>query len=452
VTVSSPIGAEWEYWTCETTFVRRAFGLIGENRSVVKLTERPEDADRFFGGQTTLDEPVVVEAMTREGWDLYEVEPKDEDERERRLHFRRRKARFRSDTHLVLGLGYGRADGRTHVSIPSIDPTPIGKIVVLPNGLSFRFLGVTSAFGGSFDTRLLGTRSFAARNGIGIVGVLELQRTPEGVREIDLREAEFTERERSLDAGAAGAVLLSYHCGYYRADGAIVSGQRGDLVSSYPLARGRPNTVTSGETRLSSSVDEPLRCEFLLFNGPRLGEFEPPVVRYPFTITSGEQSIGAARQEEQPLLKLDDSPSWRSWLGVLMTVVVVGIFIAAVAGLASGRWNPAGALGDSRAAPAPGASPVAGVGAVASPSPAEKAAGQGQEGVFVEVANTDGEGVYLRRTPNMADRLVAWPDGTRLEVIGPDVDGDGRRWKRVRDPSRQEGYVPEQYTVPARPR
>ncbi len=45
----------------------------------------------------------------------------------------------------------------------------------------------------------------------------------------------------------------------------------------------------------------------------------------------------------------------------------------------------------------------------------------------VIVANTNGQGVAIRRTPKMSDRLQAVPEGTRLEVIGPDVDGDGHR-------------------------
>jgi SH3-like domain-containing protein len=68
---------------------------------------------------------------------------------------------------------------------------------------------------------------------------------------------------------------------------------------------------------------------------------------------------------------------------------------------------------------------------------------------WVAVANTDGDGVFLRRTPRLDDRLAAWPDDTRLRVIGPDGEGDGRRWKRVRDPKGQEGWVPLEYVVPA---
>lgn len=63
------------------------------------------------------------------------------------------------------------------------------------------------------------------------------------------------------------------------------------------------------------------------------------------------------------------------------------------------------------------------------------------------VGNTGGEGVYLRRTPVMADRVVAWPDGTRLEILGDETWSDGRTWRLVRDPSGNVGWVPTAYLV-----
>jgi hypothetical protein len=65
--------------------------------------------------------------------------------------------------------------------------------------------------------------------------------------------------------------------------------------------------------------------------------------------------------------------------------------------------------------------------------------------VFV-VANTGGEGVYLRRTPNLDDRDNAYPDGTRLTVIGGDVTAGGLVWRHVRAPDGKLGWVPAKYT------
>jgi hypothetical protein len=67
------------------------------------------------------------------------------------------------------------------------------------------------------------------------------------------------------------------------------------------------------------------------------------------------------------------------------------------------------------------------------------------------VGNTDGEGVYVRQTPVMTDRVRAYPDGTPLDIIGDDVDGDGQHWKRVKTPDGLDGYVPSVYTVDTPP-
>ncbi len=61
------------------------------------------------------------------------------------------------------------------------------------------------------------------------------------------------------------------------------------------------------------------------------------------------------------------------------------------------------------------------------------------------VANTDGEGVFLRRTPSAADKVKAWPEKTIMVRIGPVQEGEGRRWVNVRDPDGNEGWVPEEY-------
>jgi hypothetical protein len=67
----------------------------------------------------------------------------------------------------------------------------------------------------------------------------------------------------------------------------------------------------------------------------------------------------------------------------------------------------------------------------------------------VVVAGTDGQGVFLRRAPRADDRLQAWSDGTRLDVLGPDVQNDGLYWVPVRDPCGASGWVPLRYVAPA---
>jgi hypothetical protein len=89
---------------------------------------------------------------------------------------------------------------------------------------------------------------------------------------------------------------------------------------------------------------------------------------------------------------------------------------------------------------------------VASPSPVAKPTATPEaELTRVWVGNTDGEGVFIRRTPAMADRIRAYPDRTPLVIIDVDVDAEGMKWHHVRAPDGLEGYVPVQYTVTTEP-
>jgi hypothetical protein len=69
----------------------------------------------------------------------------------------------------------------------------------------------------------------------------------------------------------------------------------------------------------------------------------------------------------------------------------------------------------------------------------------------VYVGNTDGQGVFVRKTPVMADRVRAYADGTALTIVGEDVDGDNQHWKHIKTPDGLEGYVPAMYTVDSPP-
>jgi hypothetical protein len=85
--------------------------------------------------------------------------------------------------------------------------------------------------------------------------------------------------------------------------------------------------------------------------------------------------------------------------------------------------------------------PPAAAGATPQPT---AAANQGR----MKIANTGGDGVFVRRTPKMSDRLVAWPDNTPMEFLGETADGDGQKWSKVRDPRGNVGWVPTQYLGP----
>jgi len=68
---------------------------------------------------------------------------------------------------------------------------------------------------------------------------------------------------------------------------------------------------------------------------------------------------------------------------------------------------------------------------------------------YFVVANTGGQGVYIRASTVMTDRIKAWPDGTYMVQVGPDGEGDGRAWKNVRAPDGTLGWIPAQFLNPA---
>jgi hypothetical protein len=109
----------------------------------------------------------------------------------------------------------------------------------------------------------------------------------------------------------------------------------------------------------------------------------------------------------------------------------------------------------AQTAPAPallvGSQPAGGQApAAACPPGAQPANGPtGPKLGYVVVAGTDGEGVYLRRTPRLDDKLSAWSDGTRLAILGPDVVQNGLRWIPVQDPCGIGGWVLARYAAPA---
>jgi hypothetical protein len=146
-------------------------------------------------------------------------------------------------------------------------------------------------------------------------------------------------------------------------------------------------------------------------------------------------------------------------LASLLVPVVTGCAI-----LGGGQVPPAGSeaqptLAPPVATPRPAAaSPRAATpssGAAIAASTATPAEASGSPGCpqttakTVVVANTDGQGAYLRASPRMDDRLTAHPDDTELQVRGPALEGEGHCWLPVTAPDGQEGWIPLEYTSAA---
>lgn len=83
----------------------------------------------------------------------------------------------------------------------------------------------------------------------------------------------------------------------------------------------------------------------------------------------------------------------------------------------------------------------------ATPSPTSVPTAQPKVKTYT-VGNTNGLGVYLRRSAGGPDKIKAWPDGTVMTVIGGDQIVNGTTWKNVRDPDGNEGWMVADYLVP----
>lgn len=67
----------------------------------------------------------------------------------------------------------------------------------------------------------------------------------------------------------------------------------------------------------------------------------------------------------------------------------------------------------------------------------------------VVVANTDGQGVFLRSVASSEGRILkVWPEKTVMTVIGEDKDAEGLKWRNVRDPDGNGGWVAAKFLTP----
>lgn len=70
----------------------------------------------------------------------------------------------------------------------------------------------------------------------------------------------------------------------------------------------------------------------------------------------------------------------------------------------------------------------------------------GAPGLVGHVANTEGIGVFVRRSPEVDDRLeYAIPEGSPVRVLGPEIWANGLPWRQVEDASGVRGWVPARY-------
>ena len=84
-----------------------------------------------------------------------------------------------------------------------------------------------------------------------------------------------------------------------------------------------------------------------------------------------------------------------------------------------------------------------------SPTPSPSPSPESPPAVSAKVVNTDGQGANMRRTASVsAQRVKLLPEGTIVELLGPEVRGDGYGWRNVRDADGAAGFVIVDYLHP----
>ena len=138
-------------------------------------------------------------------------------------------------------------------------------------------------------------------------------------------------------------------------------------------------------------------------------------------------------------------------VGALLLVVALGygLFRFTVSYFDTGRPDPtelpkpivaATAPAPSAPGPVPGVA-VSPVAVQPSPSPAA--------GPRLKVVNTENQGVRFRQRPSTQGQVLrTLPEGTVIEVVGPDESADGMTWRNVREPGGAVGWVAAEFVAP----
>ncbi|MBI3966107.1 MAG: zinc ribbon domain-containing protein [Chloroflexi bacterium] len=148
-------------------------------------------------------------------------------------------------------------------------------------------------------------------------------------------------------------------------------------------------------------------------------------------------------------------PRRRAWGRGMPQRVVIGLGLLAAGVIGFMAFAPTGDRSNASVANvAPSPSPRATALSVARPTiepttaPTPPPAPPPVTPRFVAVANTGGDGVYLRRSPNLGDRIRVYPEGARLQDLGETTNANNVEWRKVKATDGTEGWIPVQYLRP----
>jgi len=190
---------------------------------------------------------------------------------------------------------------------------------------------------------------------------------------------------------------------------------------------------------------------------PTDGSLASPQTTMPLPTMHPPRDPSYAPPPRPPLATVPARRRRRRFLPLVLLVLLLAIgglvYLGAARTLTGGEFEPPRPLPGARAASPPAANPQPAQPAAnpAAPPAAQPSAAPTPNAAPAQwvVANTGGDGVYVRRTPKLDDKVVAWPDNTPMVDLGEQATGDGTTWRKVRDPRGNVGYVPTQYLAPA---
>jgi hypothetical protein len=254
--------------------------------------------------------------------------------------------------------------------------------------------------------------------------------------------------EQNIWAGARTPATFAGLAGAYRelgrddlADAALeqVRRQGGAGRTSATSTTDAPSrTSTQPRSSRSRSIADPARW----VNGARTASRTPTRGQ-----AEGPAADSALNQLQRSVAPFLEGQAGRRTL-VITTVllpIVVGLGIFAAVVLTSTRNRSA------EPAPAPTPAPVATIAPTAAPeapptSAVPAALSQPPAPAQLVVNNVGPDGLSLRRTPSTTgQRIKVWKDGTEVADLGETAEGDGKNWRKVRDPEANVGWVAAEF-------
>jgi hypothetical protein len=212
----------------------------------------------------------------------------------------------------------------------------------------------------------------------------------------------------------------------------------------------RPGRTSRQDRRATSAHQRALRMDALrpragaarVVSGQANPTAAPRAVRR--APTAGFDLLAQIRKMAAPIMANEIGRRTVVASSVLLPIAV-GVAIFATVVMTSARSRAADPAPEPTAAPAatvaPTAAPPAAEPAAPTPAPAPAALTEPPAAATLLVQGVGTDGLTLRRSPGIGERIRVWHDGTAMADLGDITEHSGRTWRKVRDPQGSVGWV-----------